>query len=366
MNCRACREIALVFLLTACDGSRGAPATVPESIAVVDSAGVQIVRIDADPAMLDEWTLSATPRVLLTGAETGEFRRMGALSVAGADTVALFDRAHRRLSYWDVTTGYLGSVGLSESTSPYAWPADAWAWQDSMVVVLQLAVTPKDSLPSGVAFQKWPERAHLTLRNRTGVVVAESPFFAGMYSALYENGDARVAFSNRPFAAVARDLVYFGSGENFTLSTLSVQFDARREIRWEAMQEPVTPDEVEELRTTYAAVVGSLVSPERVDRILDREFAPELIPESRPSIGRVFVDAADRVWVERFEPVLSGPLAQKPGQLWHVLASNGRPLARLRLPARTRLEAIHGDDAVVVQRDGDDVETVAVYGIARP
>jgi len=405
-------SLALACLLTSCDDQR----TVPVSMTVTDSAGVQIARISADPETLDEWTLAATPHVVLTGSETGdstafspvgevrwlasgeiiisdigakrllvydstgkfqrslgrtgdgpgEFRRLGALSAVGGDTVAAFDGTHRRLSYWAAKTGYIRSVSVSEGASLDEWPADAWAWGDSMVVVLQLATTSQESLPTGTKYRKWPMRAHLTLRDRAGLVVASSPAFDGMYTGLYAKGDMRVAFSNNPFAAIGRDRVYFGSGQDFSLFNLSARFDSAREIRWSALQEPVSPAEVSALRAERAAQVGTQLPPERLQRMLDMEFTPELMPPTRPAIGRVLVDADERVWVERFEPARLGTATQQPGRVWHVLASDGRPIARFTLPARTRLEAIRGRHAMVMQRDTVDVETVAWYVVVTP
>jgi hypothetical protein len=405
-------SLALTGLLTSCDNQRA----VPVSMSVTDSASVQIARISADPETLDEWTLAATPRVVLTGSETGdstafspvgevrwiasgeivisdigtkrllvydstgnfqrslgrtgdgpgEFRRIGALSAVGGDTVAAFDGTHRRLSYWHIKTGYISSVSVSEGASLDAWPANAWAWGDSMVVVLQLATTSQESISTGTKYRKWPMRAHLTLRDRAGQVVASSPAFDGMYTGLYDKGDMRVAFSNNPFAAIGRNRVYFGSGQDFSLSSLSARFDSAREVRWSALREPMSPAEVSALRAERAAQVGTQLPPERLQRMLDMEFTPELMPPSRPAIGRVLVDADERVWVERFEPARLGTATQKPGRVWHVLASDGQPIARFTLPERTRLEAVHGRHALVMQRDSVDVETVALYAVVPP
>jgi hypothetical protein len=404
--------LLLVAVLAACDGTR----TRPASISVTDSAGVRITRITADPVSLDEWTLASAPRTVMTGEESGdssafspigaarwlpggavvisdigskrllvydsvgvfqralgregdgpgEFRRLGALSHAGGDTVAMFDRTHRRLSYWHVQSGYIRSVDVSAGASLDAWPDDAWAWGDSLIVVPQLSSTTMESIPPGPGLRKWPMYAQLTVRDRAGGTVGSSSRFDAMYTGLYDKGDMRVVFSNNPFAAVARDRVYFGSGMEFRVSILGAPFTKVGEWQWDALQEPITSDEVQAVRAERQAIIASQLPPERMQRVLDMEFAPELLPPMRPAIGRVLVDADQRVWLERFEPIRLGTPVQTPGAIWHVIAADGRPLARLRLPARTRLEDIRGGQLLVMQRDSLDIETIALYPLVRP
>lgn len=391
------------------------PPRVASTVAVSDSAGVRITTITVPPTDLEEWTLAPTPALVITGAESGdsaalapvgsvrwhasgdiiiadlgasrllvydaagtfvhalgrrgdgpgEFRYISVVTLLHADTVVTFDGSLRRLSYWHRRNGFARSVSLAAGASLDAWPADAWPWRDSMIVVLQLAITPKDSVPAGAGMRRWPMRAHLSLRDREGEVVATSPTFPGMYTGLYEGGDTRLPFSNQPFVAVGRDRVFFGSGEAYRISSLGSEFRTEGDVRWPAADEALSNAEVAAVLAETQALLSARLPPERL-RELDKNFAPEILPKTRPAIGRILIDPEDRLWVERFEATRLGTRTQKPGDRWTVLGPGGRPVARVRLPSNTRLEAVQGQRALVVQRDSLDTETVAVYDLRRP
>ncbi|MBL8988305.1 MAG: hypothetical protein JNJ80_18680 [Gemmatimonadetes bacterium] len=397
-------------LMAGCEPPRAA-----DSVVVSDSAGLRVTTITVPPTDLEEWTLAPTPELVITGAESGdsaalapvgsvrwdgsgdiiiadlgasrllvydaagtfvqplgrrgdgpgEFRSISAVSLMPGDTVVTFDGSLRRLSYWHRRNGFARSVSLAAGASLDAWPADAWPWRDSMIVVLQLAITPKDSVPAGAGMRRWPMRAHLSLRDREGAVVATSPTFPGMYTGLSEEGDTRLPFSNQPFVAIGRDRVFFGAGEDYRISSLAPEFRTEGEFRWPAADETLSAAEVAAVRAETEAVLRARLPPERLRR-LDQNFAPEILPKTRPAIGRVLVDQEDRLWVERFEATRLGTRTQKPGDRWTVLLPNGRPVARVRLPSNTRLEAVQGQRVLVVQRDSLDTETVARYDIRRP
>jgi hypothetical protein len=134
------------------------------------------------------------------------------------------------------------------------------------------------------------------------------------------------------------------------------------DIRWPARNEPLTKEEVERVRGEAIALISRRPLPPNPFAM---NFAPEILPANRPSIGRVFVDADDNLWVERFEATRLGTAVQVPGDQWSVLGADGGPIAVLRLPPLTRLEDVRGDDVAVVRRDSLDVQTVAVHRLKR-
>jgi hypothetical protein len=113
----------------------------------------------------------------------------------------------RRLSFWHAGSGFLRSVSLADGGSLESFPADAWPWRDSLIVVFQLATTPQESVPPSSGPRRWPMRAHLTIRDITGRILRTSPTFNAMYSGLDERVNFRLPFSNRPFAAASHDRV---------------------------------------------------------------------------------------------------------------------------------------------------------------
>lgn len=378
-------------------------------VEIRDSSGVLVTDVRMPPASVPQWSLGPE-RLVLTGAETGdsgafafvgavkwlpngglviadvasarlliydapgrfvrslgrrgdgpgEIRRMGSVVVAG-DTVATFDASLRRLSFWHPESGFARSVSLADGGSLESFPIDAFPWRDSLIVVIHLSTTPQSSVPAATGVRKWPNRTHLTLRDGTGRVLRTSPEFNGSYTGLDERGDMRLPFSNQPFVAPSRDRIYLGSGERFEIANLDSSFRTGGEIRWPGRNERLTREEVEKVRGEAIATISVRPLPATP---FARHFAPEILPAERPSIGRVFVDAEGNIWVERFEAARMGG-AQMPGNQWSVLASDGRPIAILKLPPLARLEDVRGDELVVVRRDSLDVQTVAIHRLRR-
>jgi hypothetical protein len=375
---------------------------------VSDSAGVRITTITATPESLPVWTLETEPRRVLTGAETGdetafafigavrflsngglvlgdvasgrlilydaqgrfvrfhgrrgegpgEIRRLESVTVKPGDTLATFDPGLRRLSFWLPDSGFYRSMNLADDGSLDSFPIDAAPW-NSHVIVMQLSATPQGDVPSGSGVRRWPTRMQLMLRDSGGAIVHRSPVFDGMYSGLSENADIRLPFSNRPFVALAPDRLYFGSGDVFTLTWLDASLRVAGIIRWPAKQERLTSGEVDSVRAEAIATLSRRPLPPNP---FVMHFAPDILPEVRPAIGRVFVDREGRIWIERFEAMRMGAV-QKPGNQWTILRDDGLPIAILQLPSQTRLEDVRGDEVVVVRRDSLDVQTVAVFRV---
>lgn len=406
------RTVCLFLTITGCE-QRGVP---DAETVTVDSAGVQITTIGRSPDQLPEWRIDRQPLRTFTGGETGdstalsligpvrwladgglviadhgaarllvydsagiyrralgrqgagpgELRNITSISTHAGDSIATYDASLRRLSFWHASTGFVRQVGPIDGGTLEAWPADAWPWQDSMLVVLQLATSPKPALTNGETVRRWKMRAQLTLRDHEGRVLDTSPTFNGMYTGVYGDGDTRLPFSNQPFVAVAPDRIYFGSGEQFALAQLTPTFTLAGELRWPAQDEPLAVEEVNEVQDEAIANAARRVPLERAREAFSRNFRAEILPANRPSIGRVLVDSDQRIWVERFEAQRLGSEFQANGKLWTVLAPDGQPLARLALPRNTRLEAIRGSRVAVVQRDSLDVQSVAVYDLRQP
>lgn len=407
------RTIAIAAIL-AVPGGCTSDTTGGASVRVVDSAGVRIATIGLPPSSLRIWTLAPTAELVLNGAETGdstafaqvgpvrwlsngglvvadagsqrllvfdaggrlvrtlgrrgdgpgEFRRLDGLAVWPGDTLTTFDPRQRRLSVWHPDTGLVRSMNLAGDGSFDSWPADAWLWRGA-VVVFQLSLVPLDSVPAGSGVRRWPTRAQLALRDTSGRTLIESARFDGPYSGLVENGDVRLPFANRPFVAVSRDRVHFGSGSVFEITSLDTAFRPAGIIRWPAQSEPLEPGEIARLKAELDRLLVQQNVPPGPRTALNQSFAPEILPDERPAIGRVFAGADGRLWAERFEPVRLGTALQTPGDRWTILEADGAPVATLRLPALTRLEDVRGDRVVVVQRDSLDVQTVAIFRIQR-
>jgi hypothetical protein len=208
-------------------------------------------------------------------------------------------------------------------------------------------------------------RAQLALRDSGGRVIATSPAFEGTYTAVFSTGDARAPFAYNPFATPAGERVVYGSGDRFQLTSLGTAFTIASELRAPVLEEPFDRSEATRLYDETVALVSARMPLEAARDRLALSFDPAMFPERRPSIGRVLADDEGRLWVERFEPMRLGSQLQVPGNRWTVLAPDGRPIARLQLPPRTRLEAIRGNRVAVVRWDELDVQSAEVYEVQR-
>jgi hypothetical protein len=384
------------------------------SVTVTDSAGVRVASITALPSNVVEWRLISAPILSLSGVETGdsaafarvgatrwlsdgrvivadlgatrlllfdsagafvrafgrrgsgpgEFRSITSVSVLPGDVISTFDGGQRRLSAWHPNSGLVRTMTIGGG-SLRSWPGDAWFWRDSLVVVQQISITPKDSVPQGGGVRRWPLRGQLSLRRSDGTTVANSSPFQAMYTALLPDGDTWAPFSNKAFTTVTSNRVYFGSGETFALRYVDSTFALSGVIRWPALDETLTGDEVRQVRDEAASVLAARMSTEEASRRLESNFDREILPTHRPSIGRVVADAEGQLWVERYEALRIGSELQKAGERWTILRPDGSPVARLVLPPDSRLEDVRGDRVLLVTRDSFDVQRVEVRQIRK-
>ncbi|MGQ0641338.1 MAG: 6-bladed beta-propeller [Gemmatimonadaceae bacterium] len=385
------------------------------SVQSVDSSGVALTTIMTSSSSVPQWTLSRAPVLKLSGTETGdslafanvghvrflsnggivvgdnaanrlllfdstgaylrslgrqgdgpgEVRFVTSLNVLPGDSLTTFDGRLRRLTIWHPQRGFVRAIPVGGS-SDESWPDDAWLWRDSLVILRQHTITPLGAIPAGAGVRRWPTRGHLTLHDTTGRVLATSPEFEAMYSGPHETGDTRLPFSHRAFTAVARQRIYFGAGDRFSLSYLDANFAWAGEIRWPSQHEPLTAEEVAAVRSEAEALAVARMPLDRARARLANSFASQILPDERPSIGRVIVASDGTLWIERFEAVRLGAAIQKAGDRWSVLNSEGLPLGRVTLPANARLEAVRDTHALLVERDTLDIQTVTVRVIVRP
>jgi hypothetical protein len=142
--------------------------------------------------------------------------------------------------------------------------------------------------------------------------------------------------------AFGSSALYFGTGVDFTVQQLSPAFAVASSLRWPAVREPLTATEVERV---HAAMVDAVIAylpperarPERVREAFAPQFAPEMLPAHRPALRRALADNEDRLWLERFEPLIPGTRRQPIASRWTVLAADGTPVhpcATTRHPPR--------------------------------
>lgn len=246
-----------------------------------------------------------------------------------------------------------------------SWPADVWPWRDSLLVSLQVSVSPKPSSAGARRVHPWQMMAQLTLRDAAGRIIQRGPLFDGMYTGLVPGGDIRLPFSNNPFVAVGPRGIIFGPGRDFAFAVLDSAFRLSYTLRWPRAAEPLTDTEVTAVKEATLAGLPVGFPPSRAAHLFDDAMAPEILPAVRPAIGRVILAPGGEIWVERFEALRLGSRVRPASTHWTVLAPDGSPVAVLRLPRGTRLEDISRHGLAVVGVDSMDVEHVAVLQLPR-
>lgn len=402
--------VSLALVVMACSGD-----TDPSQSLVIaeesDSAGIALVQITGEVADLPLWPLSDDPvaevrgdvapffggigQVALLGdgqvviedaqIETlylfardgaafrtmgqegdgpGEFRAISTVSVTSGDTVHVFDRRHNRMSVFSPDGDLMRSVPMDASiTSEGVIPRRAWALESGRMVAqgtspLTITVEPESAVRD--------QRDVLVFAlDRSGHAQAPALRFQGGYTIrgmIRGQGIIIVApFANVPIIAAGQDQVVHGSGVTYELVVASADLRPARIIRWPGWASPLTDARLMSARAEAASQFKETF-PEQADLIVDAMFSEELLPTTLPALGAAQVDDQGRIWVRRFQP--STARWNQPDS-WHVLDALGVPLARVRLPDRTRLAAVRGDEVAVIYRDELDVEHLRVYAFER-
>lgn len=295
------------------------------------------------------------------GEGPGEFQNLTELTVAIGDTAYAYDRRLYRITSFDPAGELLGSVTVGrESGGRGTLAMDAWALDSEHVYLYRLS--PWDSTRAQSLPYRDQRDVLLYRLGPTGEPLSEPLRFRGEYSISGDFGDAGAPFSNRPTIAVAAGRVVHTSGLDYELTVSGPDLEPRRIIRWTGWREPLTDDFLQAVYDTTSAGWDELrrVRPEIVESLMEGLFAPELLPDTLPALGPVFMDDGGRIWVSRFRPRV---YRWDQTDVWHVISAEGRPLARVELPADARLAAVRRDRIALIVRDSLDVQDVRVYGL---
>jgi hypothetical protein len=160
---------------------------------------------------------------------------------------------------------------------------------------------------------------------------------------------------------VSAGRILSGSGLSYELVIRDADLEPRRIVRWSGWEQALTQTMVSSLRDSVSAgFEQARVANPDIDfsRLLEDLFNPDLLPELLPAVGAAVLDDDGRIWVARF--FLNADL-WKQEDVWHVLDSEGVPLARVPLVPSSRLAAVRGDRVALIVRDSLDVEQVRVF-----
>lgn len=173
----------------------------------------------------------------------------------------------------------------------------------------------------------------------------------------YVNGEPLVMpFSPHARHAVGRDRVYVGDND----STRIHAFDLTgRPVGSFTVAAQVTPMAREDLEA-YRQLMLEFARRRNVDPAeMDRRWDATPKPRRHPYWGTALVDETGVLWVSAPDRMNNAPLN------WTAFGRDGRRLATLAMPARFTPKQIGADFVLGVQRDEDDVESIAMYGLRR-
>ncbi len=397
----------LLALETGC-----APGHSPEPpVSVRDSAGVSIVTINTDPATLPLRSLEPEPDLVIEGGMDGipdfvglgaarwlsdgrilmvdagvnvvylfgpsgalvrsfgrrgdgpgEFREIASATVMSGDSILLFDRRHRRGTWLNDGFELIATVPVPGPVTLGTAPINLLPL-GAGVLVAHRSRFEDSLLEPGIEIQRSRSREDLLLFRADGTLLDSVSAFEGRHGVRTTDADYRAPWSVRPFVAVDPARVAYGTGDTWRVSLLTRDFGPARDLRWPSMNEPLSPGEVDLFRTQVRGTLPAQMTDAQADQLLDIQFSPKILPNTRPAIGRVILDSDGPIWVGRFRP-LSWPIPWEPTD-WVILAADGTPTSRVHLPDQARLEEVRGDTLLVVERDSLDVEHVAVYRLQR-
>lgn len=414
MRYRAIRVgVALAVVLTGCEEKVATMADV--GLTEADSVGVRMVTISGSVDALPEWSLAEKPLTEISGnappylgsvgevaflgddnlliydrqtAELrsfasdgrvlrllaragdgpGELRALVRLTVTTGDTIYAFDARHSQVSVFGPDGSFLTTIPVDRNFSGLG--TSAWALGSHRFLLYGVEPGEPDS-PEDLPHRVVRERVMQVVSDQ-GTELGPSIHFTGGFSVRGASGVVGSPFSNRPFASVNAGRILHGSGLMYELVIRDFELRPLSVIRWPGWQHPITTSMLGELRDPMEASLSELrsVNPEAADQLMETLLHPDALPEVLPALGSALLDENGRIWVSRFQPAQDLRVATTGGyepwheeDAWHVLAQDGTPIARVRLPSETRLLAVRGDRVAVVSRDSLGVEHVQVLAI---
>lgn len=292
----------------------------------------------------------------------GEFQNLTELTVTPGDTSYTYDRRLYRISRFDPDGSLVETMDVGrERAGPGSLVLDAWAVDSEHYILHSLGSA--ESRVTGRAYRDQRD-AVLHALDGDGNVVGAPLHVTGGYSISGSHGDISAPFANRPFVSTGGGRVLHGSGLRYELILRTPDLQPVRIVRWPGWEQPLGDDLIQSVRDTIEAGFEELraVRPDLFTAVIDALFDPSLLPDTLPAIGRALLDDTGRIWVSAFRPTTD---AWREEDIWHVLSSDGAPLARLLLPSSARLLAVRGDRIALVVRDESDVEHVRVFEIVQ-
>lgn len=287
------------------------------------------------------------------GEGPGEFLQLDGFHRVGPDSLLVLDGELLRVSVFDDTGGFRGSVTLREGSARDDRPLHVY---DIVGAVpgrgwLLYPGFPGQFRETGAAyFDSVPATVFAPDGSLAGTV---GHFRMEMYN------PPRVQGANLPFGRVTRAAtgpggVWMGDGTDAEAMLVGPSGEPVRVLRW-GHEPPAVGARVDAM--LERRLEGA--RPEERRRARRRiEQAP--LPDRVPAYSQLVVDAGGRLWAERYRA-----WGYRGATRWDVLDPEEGWLGTVEAPRRLRVDAIGEDWILARWRDGLDVEHVLVFEIRK-
>jgi hypothetical protein len=285
------------------------------------------------------------------GGGPGEFEGVGAPTVIGTDSIAVYDWNLRRISLWDPDGDFVRSFGIQfPSGSPVAvGPLDDGSW----LFTKGFAFSPSEIstvVRDTAAYFRFDQAGELI--DSIGRFPSYELFLQGSSQAAWATS---LPFGRSFATAVAPAGFYHGITDRYQILRYTVAGDLERVIRKHHQPIAVRDADIED----YKAERLEGASNDNWRRRLERMFSEIPVPSTLPAFQTFEVDALGYLWVAEYE---------RPGadvQRWNVFDAEGLLLGTVVTPAGLQVHQIGADFLLASWRDDLGVEHVRLYDLER-
>lgn len=287
------------------------------------------------------------------GEGPGEFLQITDFHRTGPDSLLVLDFDALRISVFDDTGGYRGSLSLREVIAGGDRPLYVFgiaATVPGRGRLLSPGHVGRDAPEGTVYFDSMPAPV---LGPGGSVVDSLAHFRAEMYSSPGGRGRAL------PFGRVTRtaggpDGVWVGDGTAAEATLLAPSGDPVRVLRW-GYERPPARSRIEAVRERRLEGAG----PEERQRIRKR-LGEQPLPDRVPAYSQLVVDAGGRLWAERYRRRdYRGPTR------WDVVDPEEGWLGTVEVPRNLDVQQIDEDGILGLWRDELDVENVGLFELRK-
>lgn len=291
-----------------------------------------------------------------SGQGPGEFQNMRWVGRSG-DSLYLFDSASLRLSTFTVTDGFVRASAVPRVVDDArVYPTARFSNGDFLVQPIRARSSTRQ-YPDGV----FRDSAHAGILRPTQ---PDSIKWIGPFPFMSWLAHKPIGLSSDPavdlyrFGPTARwvvwgNLVWIGDGASSEITL----YDKSGEVS-SAVRLPWTPRPYDKTAFERAATKQlSEYAAEKRNTFTLAEYSTKYLPHFEPTFKQFLVSPEGHLWVERFHFD-----AATPGEAV-VMTRTGTMVAQITIPGNFEPQEIGSDYVLGIKRNGDGVETVAMYRI---